>query len=167
MCISGVIGHIWNICTRHTHKGPSRESEHKDCKSQRSGGLEQHSASCNPNTSYELTVAVAACTRSRQSTLYHEKKGRFIIHTLNWGVIDRWWLLRNCVSVFESKKGCGFGQVGKWGGSRKSWRGRSHNQDILYEKNLFSLKKRRVLPIVGSQHSKEWPHAQDFMSSTH
>lgn len=78
------------------------------------------SAGCNPNTSYELTVAVAARTWSRQSALYHEKKGGFIIHTLNRGAIDRWWLLGNCESVFESKKGCGFGQVGKWGGSRKS-----------------------------------------------
>lgn len=41
----------------------------------------------------------------------------------------------------DKKKGCGFGWVGMWEGSGRSWGRENRAQTILYEENLFSIKK--------------------------
>lgn len=41
----------------------------------------------------------------------------------------------------ESKEGCGFGCVVRWGGSRRIWGMQNRNQNILYRKILFLIKK--------------------------
>lgn len=66
----------------------------------------------------------------------------------------------------ESQKGCGFEQVGKWGGSWTSWEMRNSNQNILYEKKTTFNKKikcqtKRNIPVKFT-HSpeREWTHLQ-------
>jgi hypothetical protein len=51
----------------------------------------------------------------------------------------------------ESKKGCGFVNIKRWGGYEKNWRGRNFNENILFGKYLFSVKKEKKVEKENHQ----------------
>ena len=47
-----------------------------------------------------------------------------------------------CFLMRERKKGCGCGWVGRWCGSGRNWGRGNHDENIKYEKDLFSIKSK-------------------------
>lgn len=65
----------------------------------------------------------------------------FVCFVLFQFVIFSCYSLNVCMFSKEKQKGCWFWWDGRWKKTWRSWERENHNQDIMYERNLFSIKK--------------------------